>query len=156
MNKKSNFYGTRCKIMQYIPLSMYESYLTWRVSYTEKRSETYSCVCHALVCKQAQKSNLWKWKLCYPTLQSNWKMLFQSYSKLQLIQNLLNQKAKITIICFALILLVKQEWKNIEKSCLPCLGGKEGEIQLGGKKNPLTPPSIVRPLKERGKGKTWS
>ena len=83
-------------------------------------------------------------------------MLFQSYSKLQLIQNLLNQKAKITIICFALILLVKQEWKNIEKSCLPCLGGKEGEIQLGGKKNPLTPPSIVRPLKERGKGKTWS
>ena len=61
-------------------------------------------------------------------------MLFQSYSKLQLIQNLLNQKAKITIICFALILHVKEEWKNIEKPCLPCLGGKGGEIQLGGEK----------------------
>lgn len=28
------------------------------------------------------------------------KMFFQSYSKLQLLQNVLNQKAKITIICF--------------------------------------------------------
>ena len=28
------------------------------------------------------------------------KNVFQSYSKLQLIQNLLNQKAKINIICF--------------------------------------------------------
>ena len=46
-------------------------------------------------------------------------MLFQSYSKLQLIQNLLNQKAKITIICFALILLVKEEWKNINKNIDP-------------------------------------
>lgn len=40
-------------------------------------------------------------------------MFFQSYSQLQLIKNLLNQKAKMTVICFGFNPTCKEKWKNI-------------------------------------------
>lgn len=40
-------------------------------------------------------------------------MFFQSYNQLQLIKNLPNQKAKMTVICFGFNSTCKEEWENI-------------------------------------------